>query len=78
MWQYLWYRSHYWDRVDFDDPSLVRDGAFDQADFTLLVQGAAPNPRHHDHEAHALLDQVLEGGQQGHVQIHGPPHDLRQ
>ena len=30
MWQYQWYRSHYWDRVDFSDPRLVRDGAFDQ------------------------------------------------
>jgi len=30
MWQYLWYRNHYWDRVDFSDPRLVRDAAFDQ------------------------------------------------
>ena len=29
MWQYLWYRNHYWDRVDFNDPGLVEDGAFD-------------------------------------------------
>ena len=30
LWQYLWYRNHYWDRVDFSDPRLVRDGGFDQ------------------------------------------------
>lgn len=26
--QYRWYRNHYWDRVDFTDPRLVRDGSF--------------------------------------------------
>ena len=28
--QYRWYRDHYWDRVDFDDPRLVHDGSFHQ------------------------------------------------
>jgi thiol-disulfide isomerase/thioredoxin len=28
--QYRWYRNHYWDRVDFSDPRLVRDGSFHQ------------------------------------------------
>ena len=28
--QYRWYRDHYWDRVDFEDPRLVRDGSFHQ------------------------------------------------
>ena len=28
--QYRWYRNHYWDRVDFDDPRLVHDGSFHQ------------------------------------------------
>ena len=28
--QYRWYRNHYWDRVDFNDPRLVRDGSFHQ------------------------------------------------
>ena len=28
--QYRWYRDHYWDRVDFQDPRLVHDGSFHQ------------------------------------------------
>ena len=28
--QYRWYRDHYWDRVDFEDPRLVHDGSFHQ------------------------------------------------
>ena len=28
--QYRWYRNHYWDRVDFSDPRLVKDGSFHQ------------------------------------------------
>jgi len=28
--QYRWYRDHYWDRVDFDDPRMVHDGSFHQ------------------------------------------------
>jgi len=27
-WQYYYYRSHFWDRVDLSDPRLVRDPAF--------------------------------------------------
>lgn len=26
--QYYWYRAHYWDHVDFEDPRLVRDQMF--------------------------------------------------
>lgn len=28
--QYRWYRDHYWDRVNFQDPRLVHDGSFHQ------------------------------------------------
>lgn len=26
MWEYQWYRKHYWDNVDLNDPRIVRDG----------------------------------------------------
>ena len=29
-WKYYWYRSHYWDHVDLNDPRLVRDPSFHQ------------------------------------------------
>ena len=27
LWKYIYYRRHYWDNVDLDDPRLVRDGS---------------------------------------------------
>jgi thiol-disulfide isomerase/thioredoxin len=27
-WKYRWFRAHYWDKVDFSDPRMVRDGSF--------------------------------------------------
>ena len=62
MWQYLWYRSHYWDRVDFDDPRLVRDGAFDQLVTRYWSKVLPQIPDTMIVEAHSLLDQVLQAG----------------
>lgn len=28
MWEYQWYRKHYWDNTDLNDPRIVRDGSF--------------------------------------------------
>ena len=28
LWQYNWYRNHYWDRCDLTDPRMIRDEAF--------------------------------------------------
>ena len=62
MWQYLWYRAHYWDRVDFDDPRLVRDGAFDQLISRYWSKVLPQIPDTMIVEAHSLLDQVLTAG----------------
>lgn len=62
MWQYMWYRNHYWDRVDFDDPRLVRDGAFDQLISRYWSKVLPQIPDTMIAEAHALLDHTLKAG----------------
>ena len=62
MWQYLWYRNHYWDRVDFNDPRLVRDGAFDQLISRYWSKVVPQIPDTMITEAHQLLARTLEAG----------------
>ena len=62
MWQYLWYRNHYWDRVDFSDPRLVRDGAFDQLISRYWAKVLPQIPDTMIVEAHSLLDEALTAG----------------
>ena len=60
MWQYMWYRNHYWDRVDFSDPRLVRDGAFDQLISRFWSKVLPQIPDTLIVEAHSLLDRALQ------------------
>ena len=62
MWQYMWYRNHFWDRVDFSDPRLVRDGAFDQLISRYWSKVLPQIPDTLITEAHALLKQTLDTG----------------
>jgi thiol-disulfide isomerase/thioredoxin len=62
MWQYQWYRAHYWDRVDFADPRLVRDGAFDQLLGRWWSQVLPQMPDTMIEEAHRVLGKALENG----------------
>ena len=62
MWQYMWYRNHYWDRVDFTDPRLVRDGAFDQLISRYWSKVLPQIPDTMIAEAHGLLKRSLDGG----------------
>jgi thiol-disulfide isomerase/thioredoxin len=64
MWQYLWYRKHYWDRVDFSDPRLVRDGAFDQLISRYWAKVLPQIPDTMIAEAHGLLKKTLDAGNQ--------------
>ena len=58
LWNYLWYRSHYWDRVDFSDPRMVRDGSFHQMIEKWWGQVIPPDPDTLFFEAKKLLSQV--------------------
>ena len=58
LWNYLWYRSHYWDRVDFSDPRMVRDGSFHQMIEKWWGQIIPPDPDTLFFEAKKLLSQV--------------------
>ena len=58
LWNYLWYRSHYWDRVDFSDPRMVRDGSFHNLIERWWGQVIPPDPDTLFFEAKKLLKQV--------------------
>ena len=62
MWQYMWYRDHYWDRVDFTDARLVRDGAFDQLIGRYWAKVLPQMPDTMIAEGHKLLQQTLDAG----------------
>ena len=64
LWQYLWYRNHYWDRVDFSDPRLVRDGAFDQLITRYWSKVLPQIPDTMIADAHRLLGKTLENDNQ--------------
>lgn len=58
FWNYMWYRNHYWDRVDFSDPRLVRDGSFHQILERWWSTVIPPDPDTLFFEARNLLSQV--------------------
>ena len=62
MWQYMWYRDHYWDRVDFTDARLVRDGAFEQLVGRYWAKVLPQMPDTMIAEGHKLLQQTLDAG----------------
>ena len=64
MWQYMWYRDHYWDRVDFADARLVRDGAFDQLISRYWAKVLPQMPDTMIAEGHKLLKKALDTGNQ--------------
>ena len=59
FWNYMWYRDHYWDRVDFSDARLVRDGSFHQMIEKWWGQIIPPDPDTLFFEAQKLLTQVV-------------------
>jgi thiol-disulfide isomerase/thioredoxin len=58
MWRYMWYRTHYWDRVDFTDPRLVRDGSLQTMIERFWGQVLPPDPDTMFVEAVKLLSDV--------------------
>ena len=59
-----WYREHYWDRVDFADARLVRDGAFDQLISRYWAKVLPQMPDTMIAEGHKLLQKTLDAGNQ--------------
>ena len=55
FWNYMWYRNHYWDRVDFTDSRLVRDGSFHNMIEMWWGQVIPPDPDTLFFEAKKLL-----------------------
>ena len=64
VWQYMWYRNHFWDRVDFEDPRLVRDGTFDQLISRYWAKVLPQLPDTLIDEAHDLLQRALKADNQ--------------
>ena len=58
LWNYMWYRNHYWDRVDFSDSRMVIDGSFHQMVERWLGLVIPPDPDTLFFEAKKLLTQV--------------------
>lgn len=58
FWNYMWYRNHYWDRVDFTDSRLVRDGSFHNMIEMWWGQVIPPDPDTLFFEAKKLLAQA--------------------
>ncbi len=56
--QYRWYRNHYWDRVDFTDPRLVRDGSFHQILDRFWTKVLPQIPDSLSFEAHQLINRT--------------------
>jgi thiol-disulfide isomerase/thioredoxin len=56
--QYRWYRNHYWDRVDFSDPRLVRDGSFHQILDRFWTKVMPQIPDSLSVEAHKLIERT--------------------
>lgn len=59
FWNYMWYRNHYWDRVDFADSRLVRDGSFHNMIDMWWGKIIPPDPDTLFVEAQKLLAQVV-------------------
>jgi len=59
FWNYMWYRNHYWDRVDFTDSRLVRDGSFHNMIEMWWGQVIPPDPDTLFFEAKKLLAKVV-------------------
>jgi len=59
FWNYMWYRNHYWDRVDFADSRLVRDGSFHNMIDMWWGKIIPPDPDTLFFEAQKLLAQVV-------------------
>ena len=56
--QYRWYRNHYWDRVDFSDPRLVRDASFHQILDRFWTKVMPQIPDSLSVEAHKLIERT--------------------
>lgn len=54
--QYRWYRDHYWDRVDFNDPRMVRDASFHNILNTYWTRVLPQIPDSLETEAMRLVD----------------------
>ena len=58
LWKYIYYRRHYWDNVDLDDPRLVRDGSLHTLIDRYWSKVLPPDPDTLYVEAIKLLDRV--------------------
>jgi thiol-disulfide isomerase/thioredoxin len=56
--QYRWYRDHYWDRVDFSDPRMVRDASFHNILNTYWTRVLPQIPDTLETEALKLIDKA--------------------
>lgn len=57
-WAYYYFRSHYWDNYDLQDPRLVRDQSFHKLIERFITQTLPQIPDTMIHEAKQLIDRV--------------------
>ncbi len=57
-WSYYYYRNHYFDNLDLQDPRLVRDQAYDKIIEKYVTQTLPQIPDTMTHEAKVLIDRV--------------------
>jgi thiol-disulfide isomerase/thioredoxin len=58
LWQYYWYRSHYWDNVDLTDPRMVREQTFHRLLETYITQTLPQIPDTLCVEATKLINRI--------------------
>lgn len=58
LWQYYWFREHYFDNMDLTDPRMVRDQGFHRVIETYLTQTLPQIPDTMIVEAKKLIDRV--------------------
>lgn len=57
-WAYYYFRSHYWDNLDLQDPRMVRDQSFHKLIERFITQTLPQIPDTMTYEAKQLLDRV--------------------
>lgn len=59
LWAYYYYRSHYWDNTDLQDPRLVRDQSFHKLIEKYITQTLPQIPDTMTMEAKKLIDRTI-------------------
>lgn len=64
-WSYYYYRAHYWDNVDLQDPRLIRDQAYHKVVEKFITQTLPQIPDTMTAEVKSLLDRVGSANEDG-------------